>query len=216
VSFGRRLKFLRRRDGLPVGKVAEKVGLPKELLRDMEAGRRAPTRDVIHLLATHFDVKPVYFEAEEPRHPPQPLPTAQHPQTTTSDRSRSRRRRLRRDLSARDFSFFQDGAREAAHAPSDAINESGPFRPAKGMASPTDRAAPRLAQAHSPAAPRNAATAPTTAQKRPLPPAHAQDTLTRLLRDADPRSLLRALIEAMVRNGLCSADDIADALERYE
>ncbi len=116
MSFGKRLKFLRRREGLPVGKIAERVGLPKELLRDMEAGRRAPTRDVIHTLAAYFDVKPSYFEPRERRPPQRPEPPARRPRAAASGRWRKRRARTL-DLSADDFAYFREQAPEPQRCP---------------------------------------------------------------------------------------------------
>ncbi|RME70433.1 MAG: XRE family transcriptional regulator [Planctomycetota bacterium] len=218
VSFGRRLKFLRRREGLPIGKVADQVGLPRELLRDMEAGRRPPTPEVVHTLAAHFRVKPSYFEPRDRRpSPPADLPV-KHPRASASGRWRKRRPSPRVTISIDDFAYFRD----ADGAANSAATQS-PSEPSAAQRSVADRApdpAPHRPDTALPlGAPpggRRRTTAASSPVASPPPPTETDGTdLEAALQAAAPKALLCAIARALVAGGVCSERQLLDALARF-
>jgi transcriptional regulator with XRE-family HTH domain len=71
---GRKLKFLRDRDQVTLGRLATAIGLEKDFLRDVEAGRVEATEPTLRLFADYFKVKPEYFTEKGERSDRAPKP----------------------------------------------------------------------------------------------------------------------------------------------
>ncbi|MEU6720679.1 helix-turn-helix transcriptional regulator [Nonomuraea sp. NPDC046802] len=61
ITFGQRLRHLRREHNVSQGKLARELGLSGSYISFLESGTRQPSAMVLHRLAAYFDVEPVYL-----------------------------------------------------------------------------------------------------------------------------------------------------------
>jgi transcriptional regulator with XRE-family HTH domain len=237
-DIARKLKFLRERDNVTLARVATALGLEKEYLREVEAGRQEPTEQAIFLLAEFFKVKPEYFGAggRDGEKPGSAVAAG-----TASGRSE---RRVRGgDESSRsggrsgsmdfgDFTYFRE-EKKPAPAPRDPVDEE--FARFSGEGSQVilkDQLPPDLIDALPEAlAPRGdpgAVAKPPTARPkkekvreeapplRPAAPPRPAATAARAPVAADAATLVRALVDVMVQKGFFTREEFDASLKRAE
>lgn len=119
-EFRRKLKFLRDRDQVTLTRLATALGLEKDYLRDVEAGRQEPSSQAIWLMAEFFKVKPDYFKTsddKEAKAPPLEKPGA----SAGRGAAKGAPGKAPGSLDFGDFAFFKEqkaegGAKAAAPA----------------------------------------------------------------------------------------------------
>jgi transcriptional regulator with XRE-family HTH domain len=118
----KRLKFLRERDRVTITRLASAIGIDKETLRDIEAGRQEPTEQAIWLIASFFDVKPEYLTGGPQPGGRKPDPDRAPPAAPEKGRAAERPEKAaatgkRSDLDFSEFGYFEDRAEKALREP---------------------------------------------------------------------------------------------------